>query len=246
MKTLVRVLIVLPLALVIIVLAVANRAPVQVSLDPFSGVAPLVAFSAPLFAIGTVEFHVDAEEQRSLLLLTAQDRCRTVAPTGEILRDVPGWRLSRAFFDTFVGMQALQMKTPPRRVLLGRRDGFEAVDQGAICCRDTADLSVLSLAVEFGPKRSPELLQDHASLGAIVLDTRRHIRPGRARRSAHLLSGELPESWWTVSRTDHAIRHLPCSCCGSAVLGRTHARPQSARDLHVGVPVRIYCEPAST
>lgn len=51
MKTLVRVLIVLPLALVIIVLAVANRAPVQVSLDPFSGVAPLVAFSAPLFAI---------------------------------------------------------------------------------------------------------------------------------------------------------------------------------------------------
>lgn len=51
MKTLVRVLIVLPLALVITLLAVANRTPVQVSLDPFSGAAPLVAFSAPLFVI---------------------------------------------------------------------------------------------------------------------------------------------------------------------------------------------------
>ncbi|MGV6871153.1 lipopolysaccharide assembly protein LapA domain-containing protein [Pseudochelatococcus sp. B33] len=51
MKTLVRVLIVLPLALVIILLAVANRTPVQVSLDPFSGAAPLVAFSAPLFVV---------------------------------------------------------------------------------------------------------------------------------------------------------------------------------------------------
>lgn len=51
MKTLVRVLIVLPLALVVILLAVANRTPVQVSLDPFSGAAPLVAFSAPLFVV---------------------------------------------------------------------------------------------------------------------------------------------------------------------------------------------------
>lgn len=51
MKTLVRVLIVLPLALVIVLLAVANRTPVQVSLDPFSGAAPLVSFSAPLFVI---------------------------------------------------------------------------------------------------------------------------------------------------------------------------------------------------
>lgn len=51
MKTLVRVLIVLPLALVVILLAVANRTPVQVSLDPFSGTAPLVAFSAPLFVV---------------------------------------------------------------------------------------------------------------------------------------------------------------------------------------------------
>lgn len=51
MKTLIRILIVLPLALVITLLAVANRTPVQVSLDPFSGAAPLVSFSAPLFAI---------------------------------------------------------------------------------------------------------------------------------------------------------------------------------------------------
>lgn len=51
MKTLLRVLIIIPLALVIVLLAVANRSPVVVSLDPFSGADPLVAFSAPLFVI---------------------------------------------------------------------------------------------------------------------------------------------------------------------------------------------------
>lgn len=51
MKTLIRVLIILPLTVVIILLSVANRTPVLVSLDPFSGAAPLVAFTAPLFVI---------------------------------------------------------------------------------------------------------------------------------------------------------------------------------------------------
>lgn len=51
MKALVRILIVLPLAVVIVLLAVANRAPVQVSLDPFSGTDPLVAFTVPLFVL---------------------------------------------------------------------------------------------------------------------------------------------------------------------------------------------------
>ncbi|MFC0217460.1 putative integral membrane protein [Pseudochelatococcus lubricantis] len=51
MKTLIRILIILPLTVVIVLLSVANRTPVQVSLDPFSGAAPLVAFSAPLFVI---------------------------------------------------------------------------------------------------------------------------------------------------------------------------------------------------
>jgi len=201
---------------------------------------------ASLFAVGMIEFHLDAEEQRALLLLTAQDRCQTVTPTGEILRDVPGWRLSRAFFDTFVGMQVLQMKTPPRRVSLGQRPGFEAVEQGAIRCRDTADRSMLSLAVELGPDKGPELLEDRASLGAIVRDMRQYIRTGWARWSADPLLGELPESWWTIPTTDHVIEHLPCSCCGSMIRGHAHLRRQSARDLRIGTSAGIHCKPVPT
>ena len=44
-------LILLPIAVVVILLAVANRAPVTVSLDPFSKGAPEISFSLPLFAL---------------------------------------------------------------------------------------------------------------------------------------------------------------------------------------------------
>lgn len=51
MKTLVRLLVVVPLVLIAVLLSVANRAPVQLSLDPFSADAPAVVWSAPLFAV---------------------------------------------------------------------------------------------------------------------------------------------------------------------------------------------------
>lgn len=51
MKTLIKALVIMPLALVIILLSVANRSPVVMSLDPFSGSAPLIAISSPLFVI---------------------------------------------------------------------------------------------------------------------------------------------------------------------------------------------------
>ena len=43
--------ILLPLALVMVLFAVANRAFVTVSFDPFSGESPALAFSLPLFII---------------------------------------------------------------------------------------------------------------------------------------------------------------------------------------------------
>ncbi len=44
-------LILLPVAIVAILLAVANRAPVTVSLDPFSKGTPEISFALPLFAL---------------------------------------------------------------------------------------------------------------------------------------------------------------------------------------------------
>jgi uncharacterized integral membrane protein len=41
----------LPLAVILVLLAVANRTPVTLSLDPFSGPTPAYAIDLPLFAI---------------------------------------------------------------------------------------------------------------------------------------------------------------------------------------------------
>ena len=46
-----KALVLLPIALVVILLAVANRAPVLVSLDPFAKGAPELGVTLPLYAI---------------------------------------------------------------------------------------------------------------------------------------------------------------------------------------------------
>jgi len=46
-----KALILLPIAILVILLAVANRAPVTLSLDPFSREAPEISFQVPLFAL---------------------------------------------------------------------------------------------------------------------------------------------------------------------------------------------------
>ncbi|GGC64227.1 lipopolysaccharide assembly protein LapA domain-containing protein [Chelatococcus reniformis] len=51
MKTLLRLLVLLPLAIVIVLLAIANRTPVLVSLDPFTPDAPALGIQLPLFVV---------------------------------------------------------------------------------------------------------------------------------------------------------------------------------------------------
>jgi len=46
-----KALVLLPIAILAVLLAVANRGPVQVSLDPFSQDAPEFATEAPLYAV---------------------------------------------------------------------------------------------------------------------------------------------------------------------------------------------------
>jgi uncharacterized integral membrane protein len=46
-----KALVLLPFAVLVVLLAVANRAPVQVSLDPFSQDAPEIATEVPLYAV---------------------------------------------------------------------------------------------------------------------------------------------------------------------------------------------------
>lgn len=49
MRKLARWLVLVPLAILLVLLAVANRAPVILSLDPFSGEAPVLSVTVPLF-----------------------------------------------------------------------------------------------------------------------------------------------------------------------------------------------------
>ncbi len=51
MRQLLKALILLPVAIVVVLLAVANRAPVVLSFDPFTPGAPLLSVTLPLFAI---------------------------------------------------------------------------------------------------------------------------------------------------------------------------------------------------
>ena len=51
MKQFLKSLILLPVAILAVLLAVANRAPVTLSLDPFSKGQPEISFSLPLFAL---------------------------------------------------------------------------------------------------------------------------------------------------------------------------------------------------
>jgi len=49
MRRLITLVVVVPIAILVIALSVANRAPVRLSLDPFNPIDPVVAFEIPLF-----------------------------------------------------------------------------------------------------------------------------------------------------------------------------------------------------
>lgn len=51
MMAFLKALIILPVAVIVILLAIANRAPVLLSFDPFTKGAPELALEAPLYAI---------------------------------------------------------------------------------------------------------------------------------------------------------------------------------------------------
>jgi len=51
MKAFLKALVLVPVALVVVLFSVANRAPVRVSLDPFSRDLPTLSYDLPLFAV---------------------------------------------------------------------------------------------------------------------------------------------------------------------------------------------------
>jgi hypothetical protein len=54
MRKLVTFIVLIPLAAIIVMFAVANRAPVNVSLDPFNPMQPALTFEVPMFALAFI------------------------------------------------------------------------------------------------------------------------------------------------------------------------------------------------
>ena len=51
MRKILKLILIIPVAICILTIAVANRAPVILSLDPISAIDPIFSFKAPLFVI---------------------------------------------------------------------------------------------------------------------------------------------------------------------------------------------------
>ncbi|CAH1656570.1 LapA family protein [Hyphomicrobiales bacterium] len=51
MKAFLKALVLVPVALLVVLFSIANRAPVRVSLDPFSRDLPTLSYELPLFAV---------------------------------------------------------------------------------------------------------------------------------------------------------------------------------------------------
>lgn len=80
MRKLVLVVFTIPLAIILIALSVANRAPVLATLDPFNPGNPALSFSLPLFAIVLVAMMVGVV-LGSLLTWVKQGKHRSRAKT---------------------------------------------------------------------------------------------------------------------------------------------------------------------
>jgi uncharacterized integral membrane protein len=103
-------LVAIPVAIVLVLFAVANRAPVVLSLDPFAPEAPALAFQLPLFVVvflalmaGVVvggvadwlrqgRYRQEARARRSEVrrLEAERERMKAVAPSGAHLPTVTG------------------------------------------------------------------------------------------------------------------------------------------------------------
>jgi uncharacterized integral membrane protein len=104
-----KALLLLPIAVAVVLLAVANRAPVQISFDPFTPESPELATSLPLFAViflavmagvvigGTATWLAQGRHRRERRryrrevqhLKTETDRLRAQASSGQASSGLP-------------------------------------------------------------------------------------------------------------------------------------------------------------
>jgi len=93
------------------------------------------------FTVGSVEWALDPESDDTAFALASLDRLRTRTGSGDIVRDVPGWRLVCPVFSMLAGLHAQVERRAASRLVISRQPGFEAVvSEGGAGHRDAPDL----------------------------------------------------------------------------------------------------------
>jgi hypothetical protein len=192
-----------------------------------------------LFSIGTIGISFSQEDDVSALFtLEAPEisRWRTrrnlgVEPNpgvvpgkergGEVVRNVPAWRLARVLFDSLVSLHAFSAGARPTRVIFARSPGFEVVEgeNGVIALEETDDLSLNTLTVLFtggtgAEAREMNLAMDRESAGSdcrVVVDWKSdchiHARPPSD------VSDHVSSLWWTIADVKrHSSLGSTCGC----------------------------------
>jgi hypothetical protein len=108
------------------------------------------AIPARLFAVGAVEWAMDLEDHASVLVLSSLDRLRS--RRGErLVRDVPGWALSRQLFSTLAALHAQVDRRAAVQLVVSRQPGFELdLGEGDPEPRDAPGVSQGEALVAFG------------------------------------------------------------------------------------------------
>lgn len=85
-----------------------------------------------LFTVGSVEWALDLDGDAAVFALASLDRLRTRDERGDVVRDVPGWRLAMPVFSLLAGLHGQVERRAASRLVLSRLPGFELVVGGGV------------------------------------------------------------------------------------------------------------------
>jgi hypothetical protein len=105
-----------------------------------------------LFTVASVEWALDLDGGAAVFALSSLDRLRTRTGRGDVVRDVPGWRLGAPISSLLAGLHAQVERVAASRVVVSRQPGFErVVSGGAADHRDAPDTVQGEALVLFPP-----------------------------------------------------------------------------------------------
>ncbi len=171
-----------------------------------------------LFVVGTLEWALDLEGGAALFALASLDRIRTRSDAGEVVRDVPGWRLALPMLSVVAGLHAQVERRAARRIVVSRQPGFEVIEGGHPEHRDAPESAYGEAFLVFAPANAPGdagggLLRGLQDPDAEIIADAHLERGGQV---PHEVGGDpriaVPVSDAWFGGRAHAEDRIACSC----------------------------------